>query len=136
MVFLDHGNNEKLKLLSEYSIFYLDLTELIVNFIRLDSKKKLALVLDSCKSSYFLKLLESKLTENEIKNVSFLGHYKNSHNWKTKDEACPSIGGFLSLALVNSILIMKKNRNYYDFEDCFRDQASSIFLLVKLKKKL
>ena len=135
MVFFDHGNNEKLKLSSDYSIFYLDLTEMIVNFIRLDSRKKLALVLDSCKSANLFKLLESKLTENEIKNVSFLGHYKNSHNWKAKHEACPSMVGFLSLALVNSLSIMKKNKNYHEFEDCFRNQASSIFLLVKLKNK-
>ena len=130
-MFLDHGSRKELQLSKDSSLFYNEFAKTISKFLMKNTQKKLFLVLDSCYSGILFSKLYSLLTSQQMTNLSFMGHLNEGRAWKFNDPACPSIGGFTSLALFNAILNAKKNK-INSFEFYMRKEAESIFHLVIL----
>ena len=113
-----------------WNTFYKYFLQKVKLFLRNKENKKIYIVFDWSDSSQFLVLLEKELNKCELKRVCFLGHYREGYNWKGKNNNCPPIGGLLSLILMNSISITKKEKCWKNFEKVFCEQAYLIYEMV------
>ena len=129
-MFSDHSSNKGLMLSQEKKLMIDDLALKIKTFLTIPDKI-LLLIMDSCESNTLLLKLRNILTNEEIARMSFAGYFGIGHTWRMKNPNCSPLGGFVTLALLNSIAIFQEKKiSNLRFEDFFKDQAKQLFLLV------
>ena len=96
---------------------------------------EIILVMEYDKSNSFFTILREKLTSEELSRTCFIGYFDMAYEWQMKVENCPALGGFATIALLNTISIFQKKKNpKIHFEDIFYEQAQKMFETVTFIK--
>lgn len=87
------------------------------------------MIFDSCRSHNILSEIVNYISEERLKDVSFIGYYENGHIWQVDDKRCKPLGGVLNLVFQNSIAIWQKSLQI-NFSETFWGEAEKIKPLV------
>ena len=108
---------------------YKDLVELLREYLNTSENNKVLIIFDSCKSHNIWSSIVNSISEERLKDVSFIGYYENGHVWQLDDKRCKPLGGLLNLLFQNSVAIWQKGLQL-NFSEIFWGEAQKIKPLV------